>query len=775
MDELLSSVLEGRFRVEKRLGAGAMAVVYLARDLELKREVALKLLSSPTSSDHSLLSRFKREVRMMANLSHRSIIKVMAHGSINGQPYYVMEYIKGPDLKEELQVNGPFQRDRALSFMEQMASALDHYHGLSMVHRDLKPSNIMVDGERFVISDFGLARDLERTKMTKTGTVLGSPLYMSPELASGRASDHRSDIFQLGVICYEVLTSKSPFQGNTLAEILYKVESHHPPLVHELKPSLDEAWSRVISCCIEKEPKDRYQSAGELLEDIQRIKLGYSIVDRALPPAAKKPGKWRFSALALTMVGLLFASTMLHWLYEDSPSESREAFTPKKLELEVGLSTAMVSWESKRPYASTVKIVAKDGSEQIKSTDEQTCKHRILLSDLEENREYKMSIVYPSGESSLARKFTTHSLDLELLSASREGNELSLTWSCDLGGSWQLYSRSPNSKQGKFTAARQIGKRWEASLKVPKGEEEKLCLRRFAPDGSSYELELKNLLSQFSRDCIAKLKSFDPEEMIRPLAIEVAPEANSLLDSLKEGKEDIQEQKRIARLKGAKALPYLQKRLRETGALEVDKRARDLAPLLFTGKLLDLELLSQVCWQLQKIHRFFFSALFNDCPIDYDFESLPGDFALSCVPLKGKILEMSIFKAPEGEYEVLGMYNSVIVDMNKNKERLELSFFLDEIKGLDGAEFRIKVKGSYNRIAMELKLNSLKKLLIPDLRHWFPRTELYPKKGLLCQRIPPRALKRGENSLLITTNALYRAFTRNIIKLEEIRLALQRK
>ncbi|MGH9434110.1 MAG: protein kinase domain-containing protein, partial [Terriglobia bacterium] len=260
-----------RYRIISLLGRGGMGAVYKAYDRELNRDVALKLVRPElTSQPHSML-RFKQELLLASKISHKNILRIHDLGDVNGTKFISMAYIEGEDLQQLLKRKGRLPLDQVLNIARQLCQALEAAHAEGVVHRDLKPQNILLDesGHAFV-SDFGLAKSLEAdaAAMTQTGAILGTPQYMSPEQVEGVSADHRSDIYALGLILYELATGESAFSGATTMQIMYRRLKQKPRDPREINRDLPPYLGRIILRCLEKDPAKRYQSVHEVLLDL---------------------------------------------------------------------------------------------------------------------------------------------------------------------------------------------------------------------------------------------------------------------------------------------------------------------------------------------------------------------------------------------------------------------------------------------------------------------------------------------------------------------------
>jgi eukaryotic-like serine/threonine-protein kinase len=272
----------GHYRILRLLGAGGMGRVYLAEDLKLGREVALKVLPEEFASDESRMRRFVREAKAASALSHPNVAQIYEVGEDNGTSFITMEFVEGESLADKL-VSGPLDAETTLDIALQLADALDEVHAHGISHRDLKPSNVIISRRGHVkLVDFGLARfdtgasDADTksptASLTTPGLIVGSVPYMSPEQALGRKSDHRSDIFSLGVLLYELTTGQRPFRGETDTEIIDNIVHGAPVAVARLNYKVSPELERIIRKCLEKNPEDRYQSARELLVDLRNLR-----------------------------------------------------------------------------------------------------------------------------------------------------------------------------------------------------------------------------------------------------------------------------------------------------------------------------------------------------------------------------------------------------------------------------------------------------------------------------------------------------------------------
>ena len=276
--------IDGRYTIERPLGSGGMAEVFLARDGVLDRDVALKVLRGQYAGDEEFYERFRREATSAAGLSHPNIVQVYDRGEApDGTCYIAMEYVSGGTLKERLDERGPMEPERALAVAGQVAEALWAAHERGVIHRDIKPQNILItDMGHLKVTDFGIARAASAATISATNAVFGTAGYLSPEQALGEPATPRSDLYSLGIVLYELLTGVVPYRADNPVAVCMKhvTEPLTPP--RRLDPTIPEAVDALVVKLLAKDPADRPASATELLDDIEGVRRG-------APPTAPTP------------------------------------------------------------------------------------------------------------------------------------------------------------------------------------------------------------------------------------------------------------------------------------------------------------------------------------------------------------------------------------------------------------------------------------------------------------------------------------------------------
>jgi formylglycine-generating enzyme required for sulfatase activity/tRNA A-37 threonylcarbamoyl transferase component Bud32 len=304
----LGDALGDGYVVERPLGEGGFAVVFLVRDVALKRSLAVKVLSPDMITSKTVLDRFRREAETVAQLSHPNIVPLYFIGQRDGLLYLAMQCIDGGSIADRLKREGKLPIDDAVRVASEVASALAHAHKRGVIHRDIKPANVLLDGEsgRSLVTDFGIARTAEASNLTATGMMLGTPAYLSPEQVTGEPTDHRVDIYALGVMTYEMLAGRLPFEGATPTAAMMKRLGGPPEPVSTLRPDTPPNVSDAIARALAADPAERFENALEFLRalDGEMVTTGGRVTKTI--PATKRPTRvtpWLGGVAALAVIG----------------------------------------------------------------------------------------------------------------------------------------------------------------------------------------------------------------------------------------------------------------------------------------------------------------------------------------------------------------------------------------------------------------------------------------------------------------------------------------
>jgi serine/threonine protein kinase len=274
--------IAGRYRLEGRLGFGGMSTVHLALDMRLERAVAVKLLAEHLAEDPTFVSRFQREAQAAARLVHPNIVQVFDSGQDErtGQYFIVMEYIEGVSCAEILRDEGWVEVERAIAIVEQACEGLDYAHRHGVVHRDVKPGNLLRASEGQVkLADFGIAKATEQSSITQVGSVLGTAAYLAPEQARGEEAGPSADLYALGVVTYQLISGRLPYEASSLTELALKQQQEAPPMLDTLVAAVTPELADAVAISLALEARDRYQTAREMGRTLRDAALG-------VPPAA---------------------------------------------------------------------------------------------------------------------------------------------------------------------------------------------------------------------------------------------------------------------------------------------------------------------------------------------------------------------------------------------------------------------------------------------------------------------------------------------------------
>ena len=372
----LTNALIGEYRLTESLGAGGMGEVYKAVHVHFGRIIAVKVLS-PSLADGPALQRFYNEASIQASLKHPSVAEYLGFFEYQGRPCILMEYVDGETLATLIQRQGPFPFSRALEILRDITAAISHFHAQGIVHRDLKTGNVKITTSgRVKILDFGIARHQHSDRMTHSGAVVGTTESLAPEQVRGEPAGFATDVWQLGVLFYELLTGRLPFQGNTIHDTYLRILSAQFTPVQQWKPEVPEGISAVVARCLQKEPSRRYPTAAEMHQALSSCLQSSAWQPQTKGRYSLRPA-WIWSALGVLLLAAAITIFLKQWNGEGSSDAGNRNGEIENEAGQPGSSSSQIEPNIKIITVDTMDGVAQvvQGDKQIGSTPFQVKAH----------------------------------------------------------------------------------------------------------------------------------------------------------------------------------------------------------------------------------------------------------------------------------------------------------------------------------------------------------------------------------------------------------------
>ena len=763
---MLNSIVEGKYRVKKLLGSGAQATVYLVEEVDSHQERAMKVLSLDFRDNPLMVKRFRREFLACSRLSHPSIIKLYHFGRLpDGMYYYTMDLLPFDDLETVLDEHAPFSEARTETIIRRLLSAMDCYHRASVVHRDLKPANIILaPDDQPVIVDFGLVRDLTKTPMTKTGTAMGTPYFMSPEVLQGLPADHRADIYALGVIAYQMLVGDVPFTGDELGSLFNEILVTKPKAPSTHRPNVSPLWDGVILKCLEKDPDLRFGSCADILASLDGTEVSSSgeRKDTGKSEAIDDSvvvEKERVNPL-LALPFLLFLSIVValcwYWRSPEVVNYSVRNFTTISKP-----NALLVTWESDEAYPS--EIIELESGQRFKGQQGKAVReHRLLLSPLAGGKNVSFKICFPNDKSSMKKTGLVGIAGLSQLQAHRQKDVLSLSWNHEYGREARLVfdggSRKCTIEKG----------RWNVELNEETLQSEKLEVHFFFENGRKVRVDVipfirKSILS--TKDALAQL---DEEQLLSKLSVQmgralsrkVGAEVSAIELTSQKYREDVR------KLHGE----ILAQLVKEEGLLSSYTSLVAWSPLIFESKALRFSF-NERHLLVERLNKMITLSLYSytrKAEPRFHLASLPvlGDFALTSFndePVNGQIV-FDKRESPEG-------LTPPHFGFDLAKRSHHFSALLSDRYNLASVALHLRLR-SFRNFLLQLRVNDKLNLYIYDEPYLTYREKEFIT---LVQQLPLEVLKEGENKFELAAVQIYDGAARNSTDLALVRLVTRKK
>lgn len=593
----------GPYRIEGFLGHGGMGQVWLGRHLETGRKAAVKVLSSTT--DRQAFKRFQREIEGCSRLLHPNVVRILDWGGHEGRPYYAMELLAAPDLLRLIEAGEAFPVQRVLRLALGLTRGLAAIHEAGILHRDLKPANvILAPKDRIVITDFGLVKDPEQTTLTATGALVGTPRYLAPETWRGEETTKATDVYQCGLVLYEVLAGEQAFPGETIAAVSHAcLEGKLPPLA-ERRPDAPPPLLALVESCLRLAPSERPPDGPALVRALEAMCPGVSQerppIKESLPearpltpPRADEPALAAAMAKGkapsrrrLALIAFLYAPALLFLLWRSGAprlSESPEGEV-RSLQIETGFTKARLTWRSSRDYPSTILLRDPDLPSPRLVQGTGLREHGVIVNDLRPGRRHELAVVLPGGKTTSPRDLLIPPLRIRTLAAEAGASALTIDWSSSLPLRGQLRARLGQSWYESPMGAK--GLEHHSIISRPGRGIRRLELLLLSPLGEERRIDLSAQLAERVRRTAAIL-DFDAETFInsigftdRPPAVDAA-RAIGLPDEAPVDEKDHESRRRRFR-------KAFEGSVRKHRWLEEENDLRKLLPFLLDAEFLPL-------------------------------------------------------------------------------------------------------------------------------------------------------------------------------------------
>ena len=640
-----AKLIDNRYEIVDELGHGGMAAVYLAEDKVLHRNVALKVIGSKLKDSPELVKRFEREFRICADCEHENIIRLFDNGTLpNGAPFYTMEYLGGESLEDMLD-EGPLGSEKVEKIFLAILRGTGFLHEKGIIHRDLKPANIMITAtDRPVLLDFGLAISDEHTRLTNTGSIIGTLYFLAPEVLAGKRATAKSDVYSLGIILYYMLTGKLPFQKDKPEEFFLSVLAGVYVPLTECAPDKAARWEHIIKGCLTREPADRYANASEVEKAIlgkPRVEVK-SVVEMSTDDK-KSDRKWLYLAFPLLLLAYFL------W-----PS-SYDVLALSYRSIPCGVK---VMWQSSTPYPTQLRCFLKNDTFFEKKCSDSTKKHEVTITPLAPGEKYDLAIVFPKdtvGEPFVASaghpsvsitdvRATDASCRIELsgLPSSAHGLEINC---------------------GENVVSKSVGKPFPLNEQVGS-----ILITGQTICGCGYKIDIAPIIRKELNELIPVLREFEPQD--------------------------------LAQRRGKKG--SMQKALDETLLVEKYERAMILAPLVLSTRILDLKERLRFYETVHPFIRYGLLSLIRGQTINLPQPYL-GPFALTTT--RNVRAKEVVTILPGGEKIRIGNHR-LLQSRTKAQHSWAKTFVLSGLKNVLFAQLRIQCSGTDDHSAI-LSLNSL--------------------------------------------------------------------